>query len=133
MKIRNGFVSNSSSSSFVILGEEIKLDDIDVNDLHRKSYTYLAETGLQFEANVIAEINSPEMLDLLKRAENGEFKSIDRDIIAYKAYTYGYEEIPGLIDRDTLPKKFGVYVMTAQQGSPFDDAQELENYYTDRY
>lgn len=133
MKIRNGFVSNSSSSSFVILGEQVKLDDIDVNDLNRKSYTYLVETGLEFEATVLAEINSPQMLDVLKKAQNGEFEKLDCDIIAYRAYKYGYEEISGLIDRDTLPKKFGVYVMTVQQGSPFNDAKELEGYYNGTY
>ncbi|MCF7924311.1 MAG: hypothetical protein K9L64_04290 [Candidatus Izimaplasma sp.] len=34
MKIRTGFVSNSSSSSFVITGRDIKFDEIDFNNLN---------------------------------------------------------------------------------------------------
>jgi len=133
MKIRNGFVSNSSSSSFVILGEEVELDDIDVNDLHRKTYTYIAETGMYFEAPVLAEINSAEMLDVLKRAKNKEFPKCEGDVKVYRAYTYAYDYCDDLIDRDSLPKKFGVFIMTAQQGSPFDSAHEVEAFYSDKY
>ena len=40
MKIRNGFVSNSLSSSFVILGVKVNIDEIDVNDLNNPKYKY---------------------------------------------------------------------------------------------
>ena len=46
MKIRVGFVSNSSSSSFVVFGKEVGIDEID--DLHVKFYGYNGSEGSHF-------------------------------------------------------------------------------------
>jgi hypothetical protein len=67
MKIRNGFVSNSSSSSFVLIGERIKLSDINPTKIkHPEQYMFQSsfEGG---EAIVYGYIPDKEMLDFLKK------------------------------------------------------------------
>ena len=63
MKIRNGFVSNSSSSSFLLIGDEINL-----NDIKSLSSEYIAIGKNIYEANDLINIDSYFKLIMLKES-----------------------------------------------------------------
>lgn len=134
MKIRNGFVSNSSSSSFVIIGNIVKLKDVDANDLKNKQYTYIAQTGLYGESGVVfTDIDSEKTLDILKKADDGEYDTLESEIRVYKAYFNSYGDgCFGELDVKNLPKKVMVYGGECDQWSPMG-AKELENAYKGEY
>jgi hypothetical protein len=50
MKIRNGFVSNSSSSSFVVIGKKVSLSDVSLDDFKNKDY--MIETGYSYDGMI---------------------------------------------------------------------------------
>ena len=76
MKIRSGFVSNSSSSSFVIVGERI-----DIDHLHGQVNPHMIDYESGNEGAVIVALK-PDMIDyIIKNRDkfiNNEFMNVQR-------------------------------------------------------
>lgn len=94
MKIRNGFVSNSSSSSFVLFGIETKANSITPALLKQRRYSVLG--GQLYEGVDLFELNE-ELLAAIKAVEN---------IYGCESPFTIYEELGGgRIDLSKLPKE----------------------------
>ena len=65
MKIRNGFVSNSSSSSFIIQGKEVNIDEIKIDN---KS-TFIGVGKELGDGLDVIDINSYEILHAIRLTE----------------------------------------------------------------
>lgn len=62
MKVRNGFVSNSSSSSFILYGEKVHIKNI--TDLASANYVAVGNVELNEGVDLI-EINTPFLLAIM--------------------------------------------------------------------
>ena len=120
MKIRNGFVSNSSSSSFVLFGIEVKAKNITPVLLKQRQYTVLG-SGME-EGQDVFNIANEEMLAFLKACENIYGKRSPFNI---------YEDLgEGKIDLSKLPKE-GMAFLTggeATQNGSYNMESLWENY-----
>jgi hypothetical protein len=99
MKIRNGFVSNSSSSSFIMIFDESKNIDCSICKELFKSFFDIIGTAeeviiQQYSYSNIEEykenVYQPEN-DLLIKAHNNNLK------VAYKSVEYGNEDVANVV------------------------------------
>jgi hypothetical protein len=117
MKIRQGFVSNSSSSSFVVIGNSVNIESIKPENLNNnKHITYYATSGCDGESGfgpIMVEIKDNDMLEMLK---NPPIET-ENSIYGYEVYHYIGEGWGSndKIKKSELPDEFEVISFTCDQ------------------
>lgn len=128
MKIRQGFVSNSSSSSFIILGKDVDILKVTPKMIKEKIIMVVGETLCEGED--IFQIRTDEQLAFLKALNKisieDTFKYID-------TYAMAEDEYEGEIDVKKLPKTGKIkYYNFNQDFSSSEDLRTLQMRY-DKY
>jgi len=124
MKIRMGFVSNSSSSSFVLIGNEVKLEDI---DLKKGKYMAIGNAELN-EGGDIFELNEELLEEIKKREIANKFQFL-------RTYYHSTENWGGdgeIIKPEQLPKGGAQIFIGSQDQNSTGSVAELVEYYVDR-
>jgi hypothetical protein len=121
MKIRNGFVSNSSSSSFIVFGKSIQYSQITTeligdNKIYAMSYNYCGDGADFFPIN-------QEMFDLFQK-HGGELEFYEVE----ECFAEG-----GVLDKSKIKgDKIEVFAMDRDYHSvPDGDVAEFANRYLD--
>jgi hypothetical protein len=128
MKIRKGFVSNSSSSSFIIIGERVNFKDIDFLTLGNDEEYLALGGGDYFEYGQAVFYLNQKMLDFMK--ENVE-EFDDMDLIFIKSL-YNNSECYGdkfMINESQMGKNLKIWAGEGDQWSPnsVEDLKDLMN------
>lgn len=104
MKLRGGFVSNSSSSSFCFLGKPIKASSVPDKDLKTRNFIGIGK-GLA-DGTDIFNISSVDMLYFMKTVENLNLLADDYDEFKlYEVFALNNEDSSELtVNTANLPK-----------------------------
>jgi len=129
MKIRQGFVSNSSSSSFLIIGKEIEIKDVTPKMIKNKKIIALGEDIID-EGLDVFQIRTVEELAFLKSMSDKYGKYFDfLDAFAYKLDAYGNGEI----DFSNSPKNCTLKYFTGLRDNNFSNDLNLLKKRYDEY
>lgn len=119
-------MTNSSSSSFVVIGRKVKINDVKLNS----EYTYIM-LGEYNEGQDLFYIDNKDTLDLLKSIPYERWKS---NFSIWEVLAEGYEDIKE-INQDKIKKwitegkKIFFLSTEVSQNSPLDDIEYFELVY----
>ena len=128
MKIRQGFVSNSSSSSFIIIGREIDIDNITVHSIKENQIIALGDH--LYDGQDVFQIRTIEELAFLKSMN--KLKS-EKEFVFVEAYlSDDNDNSDGEFDVSILPKTGKVKFFTGSKDySSSNDVNTLKQRYDD--
>lgn len=127
MKIRQGFVSNSSSSSFIVFGRNIDIKDITPSIIKEKEIICLGKE--LSEGQDIFYIKNIDMLAFLK-ALNELGRDIEYDMEFIEVYSVGgFDEYSGELDLTNLTTKKIQYFNIDKDYSSSRDLSDIKERY----
>ncbi len=100
MKIRSGFVSNSSSSSFIIIGKKLNYNEVTIEMLKEKNIMAIGPELI--EGDDIFRVNTIEEFAFLRALDN-----LGKNIFnVVEAFVFGGDDdYSGEFDAEKLPKE----------------------------
>jgi len=120
MKVRQGFVSNSSSSSFLLIGEEVNFDDLTMNDVEN----IIVLGRYLYEGQDVFDLTEELLIELHSSKYNMDEFSFYRTIAQGENYIdLTYNRIRKLPDTNCI-----IVSTDAEQNSSFD-ANSLREHY----